>query len=285
MIETEGRSSADHDAENDARIEAKQAGGGSPGDVQTDDSRKSSERDFFNEAVQTDSRGSVRKVYDIAERSHIFYRDALLERCTGRAVLEYGCGQGSHAFSLADAGAKRIVGIDISDESICKATDRIGESRAPEALSFEVMDAEAMDFEEDTFGLVCGSSILHHLDLKRSMAELARVMHPDGEAVFYEPLGHNPAINCFRKLTPQFRTEDERPLVRNDLRQIESSFERAEFHYFHMLSLLSIPLLKTPLFRPVRNALDSLDHLLLGSPTLGRLAWVVVMVLSGPKAD
>ncbi len=227
----------------------------------------------------------MRQVYDLAQRSRVFYREALLDRCEGRSVLEYGCGLGSHAFSLADAGARRVVGIDISDESICRACDRIGESRAPDALCFEVMDAEAMDFEDNTFDLVCGSSILHHLDLERSLAELTRVMHPEGEAIFYEPLGHNPAINCFRRLTPRFRTEDERPLTRKDLRHVEGAFERAEFRYFHMLSLFSLPLLKTPLFPHVRNALERLDQTLLdATPMLGRMAWVVVMILSGPRS-
>lgn len=283
MTET-GRGSADEIRSDSSADAAETAGESSPEHNRVDDTRKASERSFFNEAAQTDPRRSVRKVYALAERSRIFFEQSLLQRCEGRSVLEYGCGLGSHAFSLADAGARRVVGIDISDESICRACERIGESRAPEALCFEVMDAEAMDFEDDAFDLVCGSSILHHLDLERSLAELARVMHPEGEAVFYEPMGHNPIINCFRRLTPRLRTDDERPLTRRDLRQIEDAFERVEFHYFHMLSLLSLPLLRTPLFPRLRDALEGLDRRVLDPiPAIGRLAWVVVMVLSGPR--
>jgi len=51
-----------------------------------------------------------------------------------------------------------------------------------------------------------------------------------------------------------------------------------------MLSLLSLPLLRTPLFPRLRDALEGLDRRVLDPiPAIGRLAWVVVMVLSGPK--
>jgi len=39
-----------------------------------------------------------------------------------------------------------------------------------------------------------------------------------GSAIFIDPLGHNPAINMFRRSTPDLRTEDEHPLLLEDFR-------------------------------------------------------------------
>ena len=34
------------------------------------------------------------------------------------------------------------------------------------------------------------------------MLELSRIIKPNGECIFQEPMGHNPIINLYRKLTP-----------------------------------------------------------------------------------
>jgi ubiquinone/menaquinone biosynthesis C-methylase UbiE len=39
-----------------------------------------------------------------------------------------------------------------------------------------VLEAENLSFSNDSFDLVCGSGILHHLDLNRSYKEIQRVL-------------------------------------------------------------------------------------------------------------
>ena len=73
------------------------------------------------------------------------------------------------------------------------------------------MPAERLSYSDSVFDLAVGFAIIHHLDLKPALAELHRVLKPGGVAFFAEPLGTNPAIQLYRRLTPQFRTEDERP--------------------------------------------------------------------------
>ena len=43
--------------------------------------------------------------------------------------------------------------------------------------------------------------------------EINKVLKDDGEMVFLEPLGTNPLINLYRKLTPKSRSVDEHPFV------------------------------------------------------------------------
>lgn len=129
----------------------------------------------------------------------------------GRSVLEYGCGTGSKAFELARTGAQ-VVGTDISGVGVAEATARAG--REGVRADFIQMDAEQFGYGPGSFDLVCGSGILHHLDMERSLAEVRRVLKPGGMAVFYEPLGTNPIINLYRRLTPSMRTRTSIPSSR-----------------------------------------------------------------------
>ena len=79
------------------------------------------------------------------------------------------------------------------------------------------MDAEELKFNESSFDLICEIGILHYLKLEKAYSELQRVVKKDGVALFIEPLGHNPFIKLYRKLTPRLRTLDEHPLLSKDL--------------------------------------------------------------------
>jgi SAM-dependent methyltransferase len=254
------------------------------------DPRKDRELEFHNKRFATGTRGDesisdaegVGKFYSIAARSQRFYADRLVEYCKGGRILEYGCGTGSLAFRLATAGASAVVGIDISDIAIEKARLEV-QSRGLSHVTFEVMDAEYLTFEDHSFDLICGSAILHHLDLQRCFAQIARTLKPGGRAVFLEPLGHNPAINFYRWLTPKIRTPDEHPLLMRDFRLARSFFGRLELTCFHMLSLATIPLRRSRLFSPTLRCADALDATLFAAlPFMKRYAWSCVIVRSEP---
>src|SRR4051794_6293091 len=92
------------------------------------EARKEREIAFHNLRVQTGTRGhepkggeGVSKYYSVVNRSRAFFWDVLQGDCGGKRVLEYGCGTGSYAFSLAQQQA-RVTGIDISDVAVQKAT-------------------------------------------------------------------------------------------------------------------------------------------------------------------
>ncbi len=173
------------------------------------------EKDFHNTRFEKETRESLDKYYSVNSIINKDYQKLLFEESKGKRVLEYGCGLGSHSFELAEIG-KEIHAIDISEIAIEKSK-KLSSEKEINNVYFKVMNAEALDFEDDFFDVVCGISILHHLDLKQSYSELSRVLKSDGKAFFIEPLGHNPVINLFRKLTSNLRTEDEHPLHMKDL--------------------------------------------------------------------
>lgn len=238
---------------------------------------------FHDRAFAKHTRAAAGKFYAVTASSKGLYRQRILQGCEGRQVLEYGCGTGSHAFELAARGA-RVTGIDISPEGIAQARGRAAAEGLEERLRLQVMDAEALEFPAGCFDLVCGSGILHHLDLERAAAELCRVLKPGGRAVFFEPLGHNPLIALYRRLTPRMRSADEHPLRWGELEQLAGHFARARFHCFHLCSLLAVPCRRLPGFSLLLSALEAFDRLLFRLPFLRKQAWIVVLELEGPAA-
>ena len=245
---------------------------------------KEAEKQYWNQAVKSETRKPIRGFYRVAETSRAYYQSLLLSECPAKKVLEYGCGTGSHAVALARHGAK-VTGIDIADVPIDIAKARARDLRLNDIV-FCVMDAEAMQFENDSFDLVCGTSVLHHLQMDKALSELARVLSPEGKAIFIEPMGYNPAINLFRKLTPHLRSRDEHPLILRDLRLMEEFFDQVNCEFFHLTSLLTIPLRNTQAFSLFYKLLDSFDRRLFKwVPTLELMAWLVVITLEKPNKE
>lgn len=240
------------------------------------------EKKFFDETFEHSGRQNVWRYYSVAQKRERYYAEYLRSRAPGRRVLEYGCGTGSYAFELAANGAD-VVGIDISEVAIRMAAERARAQGLPRA-SFVEMNAETMTFPDASFDLVCGTGILHHLDMERAVRELCRVMKPEGTAIFMEPLGHNPVLNLYRRRTPQYRTRDEHPLLRGDFALLRRCFARCEVSHYHLTTPLATPLFRTPLFTPVLKALEGVDWLVFHTlPWLRWWAWYTVIVLSGPR--
>ena len=245
------------------------------------DARLRREARFHDQAFADNIRAPAGKFYEVASAAKGHYH-ALIDRdCAGRRVLEYGCGRGSHAFALARLGAE-VVGIDLSRKGIRQAVTRACEGGLEDRLSFHVMNAEALAFPDDRFDLVCGSGILHHLDLHAACRELVRVLKPEGRAVFFEPMGHNLLINLYRKLTPRMRSEDEHPLLARDLRTLAGYFQEARIRYYALCTLMAVPFRRVPGFRGLLAVLQWLDGILLRLPLVQRQAWLVVVQLERP---
>jgi len=193
--------------------------------------------------------------YYACHAAHRVYFERVIADCRGKSALEYGCGAGLAAYPLAVEGA-RVAGIDISDVAIAQAQDEA--ARRGLSIDFRVGDAERMPFGDGAFDLVCGSGILHHLNIRPALTEVARVLKPEGRAVFIEPLGHNPLVNLFRRLTPGLRTADEHPLLAADLAHAGERFAEVRVHYFDLFSLFAIPLLR---FGPGESLFRLLERL------------------------
>jgi ubiquinone/menaquinone biosynthesis C-methylase UbiE len=101
-----------------------------------------------------------------------------------RRSLEIGAGTGYFSLNLVQAGIVReATCTDISPgmvRTLATNAARLGlDVRAARA------DAESLPFADESFDLVLGHAVLHHLpDLERAFDEFARVLRPGGRIVF-----------------------------------------------------------------------------------------------------
>ncbi len=246
-------------------------------------SRIEREREFHNQEFADGERGKINRFYLVTRSSSQWYEDFLRRQANGKRVLEYGCGVNSYAFWLAQQGAQ-VVGVDIADMAIEQMRERSHQRPFPERVTFQRMNAEDLEFADNSFDIICGRAILHHLDLRKAISEIARTLRADGSAIFVEPLGHNPILNAYRRRTPGLRTPDEHPLVKSDLKLAEEYFGQVETHYFHLCSLAAAPLAGSKAFDGILRWLDGADRMLFKMlPFMRKHAWTIVLVLSQPR--
>ncbi len=247
-----------------------------------DETQKEQEKNFFDYSYEAEARKSVSKLYGVENSSGKYYENILLANCSKKKILEYGCGTGSYAFTLSKYGTE-VIGIDISEVAI-KMSKEKAQNENLKNVDFFIMDAEAMHFENRSFDLVCGSGILHHLNIEKASSELNRVLNSNGKAIFIEPMGYNPFINLFRKLTPHIRTKDEHPLILRDIHIMEKYFNKVECKYFNFFSLFTLPFRNLRFYSSLKRTFDKLDEYLFKKiPFMKFLAWQIVVVLEKPN--
>ncbi len=133
--------------------------------------------------------GDFSKVAEHIETAAQAFVDRL-EITPGMRVLDVACGSGNLAVLAAQRGAE-VTGIDIADNLI-EAARRRAEVAALN-IRFDVGDAEAMPYEDDSFDLVMtmfGAMFAPRPDVTAS--ELLRVCKPGGTIAManWTPTGH-----------------------------------------------------------------------------------------------
>ncbi|ORI18256.1 class I SAM-dependent methyltransferase [Rhodococcus sp. 1168] len=101
----------------------------------------------------------------------------------GRA-LELGCGTGFFLLNLMQAGvAEKGSVTDLSPGMVKVALRNAGHLNLD--VDGRVADAETIPYEDNTFDLVVGHAVLHHIpDVEQSLREVLRVLKPGGRFVF-----------------------------------------------------------------------------------------------------
>lgn len=103
---------------------------------------------------------------------------------TAACALEIGAGTGYFSLHLLAAGVvEHATCTDISPGMLREL--RANADRLGLAVDARVADAEELPFDDESFDLVHGHAVLHHLpDLDRAFAEIGRVLRPGGRLVF-----------------------------------------------------------------------------------------------------
>src|SRR2546423_9535632 len=107
-------------------------------------------------ALERYTRPALRKRFNKEFRFH------LLRPLQGKTVLDVGCGDGLNSVMLAKMGAS-VTGLDISPGAIDAAQRRAALNGVSERTRFVCAPAETADLEPDSFDIVWGAAILHHV--------------------------------------------------------------------------------------------------------------------------
>lgn len=200
-----------------------------------------------------------------------------------KRVLEFGCGSGWITRILAEKGAE-VWTFDISKEATRMTDAYLRRHNLRERVHIDQMAAEKLTYEDDTFDFVIGSAILHHVDLNVCAAEIKRVLKVNGKAIFMEPLGHNPLLNLYRKMTPDLRSKDETPLRFEQFdifRKYFSGFEHEEYYLTALIGLGWYFLGMKSLMITTRDLFHKFDKAILALiPGLRKYCWYSILTMT-----
>lgn len=111
-----------------------------------------------------------------------------------KTVLDIGCGDGTFTFQLYDrAHPRSMVSIDLAESALAAARSRAGDRN----VTFQVGNATALDFPDDSFDVAWCCAVLHHIgDPALAVREALRVAR---QVVVLEPNGYSPILKILEK--------------------------------------------------------------------------------------
>jgi SAM-dependent methyltransferase len=207
------------------------------------------------------------------------YLFGFLGSMQGKVVLDIACGYSMTPVIFALAGAT-VYAVDVAPKTIA-TVQRFAEFKGvADRVHVHVGPVETLPFASAHFDLIYGGAALHHLQLDRAGAELARVLKPRGRGAFQDPLGHNWLFEFGRDYLPYKGKHPvkgtDRPLRLHEIAAFGRHFTSYTYRGFELFSTVAKPLHLKRSSR-VRRLLEAGDRLVLDRlPTAQRYARFVV---------
>ena len=234
------------------------------------------EKDFHNK-LQSQKKARFENVfYKALYNMYEDFNSLIFKKANRKIVLDYGCGIGSITEKVIKFSPEKLVGIDISEISINKAIESAKNQNLH--IEYSVDNCENLKLKEKSFDLVFGSGILHHLNIEKAINEISKVLKDNGDIVFLEPLGTNPLINLYRKLTPNSRSKDEHPFTKKDFDLINSLFKNVKINYYGFFTLVFFLFYRKPEKSLFFKMLYKLDNYFFKIEYFKNFAWSVLIV-------
>lgn len=112
---------------------------------------------------------------------------AMVSATNPESVLDIATGTGDLAISLAKTGAKRIVGLDLSEGMLSVGRKKIQEENLTGRIEMIQGDSEALPFENNSFdAITVAFGVRNFENLEKGLAEILRVLKPGGIFVILE---------------------------------------------------------------------------------------------------
>jgi SAM-dependent methyltransferase len=172
----------------------------------------------------------------------------LLGNIRGQMILDYGSGMGEESIYLAKMGGI-VTAIDISEVGIEITRQRAIHNNCE--VSAQVMDVTNTSFESESYDVIHGYGILHHIGLEVGLAEVRRLLKPGGRAVFFEHMENSALIRFLKMcLGKGDYTSHEQPVRWEDCERISKKyFRHVELYPYYLLGRLrrTFPMLASEL--------------------------------------
>lgn len=186
------------------------------------------EEDLSNPHAVADKARRVRSMfaaiagsYDLNNRLHSMWRDQAWRRKAVRLcevkptdeVLDVACGTGDLSLAMADAGPRRVVGIDFTHEMLRIAGEKTRRWEGATAVTFSDGDAMRLPAPDGSFDVVSiAFGIRNVAEPGDALAEFYRVLRPGGRACVLEfSIPENAAMRAaymfyFKQVMPRTAT-------------------------------------------------------------------------------
>jgi len=129
--------------------------------------------------------------YAEAERIHRDFLPAW--DLAGKTVLDVGCGLGGKLVFYAQAGARKVVAIDLRSASARAAVDLAAQRGVADRVEVVVADAARLPFAAGSFDVLVSVNVMEHVDAPRAvLLSSRRVLRPEGLAFLRFPPYHSP---------------------------------------------------------------------------------------------
>jgi SAM-dependent methyltransferase len=154
----------------------------------------------------------------------------------GKRLLDIGAGLGESSVYFALQGAQ-VTMTDISLGMV--QTGRELARKFGVEIEGIVSQAEDLGVSAETYDFVYIANTIHHVHGRDALFQkIHRALKPGGRFFSYDPLAYNPAINVYRRMATEVRTEDESPLTLSDLRLARKYFPKVQHREFWISTLL-----------------------------------------------
>jgi len=129
------------------------------------------------------------EAYANKSKLRVLFGDQFLDEVRGRTVIDFGCGHGDESVEMALAGARRVLGVDISDRYLEIARGRAAAAGVSDRCAFMRVPDERADI------VVSLDSFEHFSDPASILRIMDDYLKPDGRVfatfgpTWYHPLG------------------------------------------------------------------------------------------------
>ena len=154
----------------------------------------------------------------------------------GKRLLDIGAGLGESSVYFALQGA-HVTMTDISPGMV--QTGRELARKYGVEIEGIVSQAEHLRVPDETYDFVYIANTIHHVQARNALFQrIHRALKPGGRFFSYDPVAYNPAINVYRRMATEVRTEDESPLTLKDLELARKYFPGVQHREFWISTLL-----------------------------------------------